>query len=200
MRQLRYVLLAVLWMATLTVLHPGVALAHEQRTIAGKYDVEVGWDREPTYVNQPNAATIYVTRASNHEGIAGLEKTLQLKIAYGGNTPKAFALRPVFTKKGLYLADIIPTKAGSYIFNFVGTIEDTPVDEKFESGPGRFDDVMAVDQLEFPQAALDGQTLASDLKAARDEANTARLLAMGGLVTGILGLIVGGVALVRRKG
>jgi hypothetical protein len=187
-------------MAALVSLHPQVALAHEQRTIAGKYDVEVGWDREPAYVNQPNAATIYVTRASNHEGIAGLEKTLQVKIAYGGNAPKAFALRPVFTKKGLYMADIIPTRAGSYIFNFVGAIEDTQVDEKFESGPGRFDDVMAVDQLEFPQAAPDGQTLANDLKAAHDEANTARVLALGGLVTGILGLVVGGVALLRRKG
>jgi hypothetical protein len=200
MRQLRYVLFTVLWMATLVILHPRVALAHEQRTIAGKYDVEVGWDREPTYVNQPNAATIYVTRASNHEGIAGLEKTLQLKIAYGGNTPKEFVLRPVFTKKGLYMADIIPTKAGSYVFNFVGTIEDTRIDEKFESGPGRFDDVMAVDQLEFPQAAPDSQALANDLKAARDEASTARWLGLGGLVTGILGLIVSGVALGRRKG
>ena len=198
MRQLRGLLCLVLSGVVLFLLWPGVALAHEQRTIAGKYDVEVGWDKEPTLVNQPNAATIYVTRASNNEGIAGLEKTLKLKIAFGGNEPKEFALRPIFTKKGLYMADVIPTRSGSYIFEFVGTIEDTAVDEKFESGPGRFNDVAALDSMQIPSASAD--SLAADVQAARREADTARLLAIGGLVTGILGIIVGGVALTRRKG
>src|SRR5262245_29759810 len=118
MRQLRGLLLLTLSALVLLLLRPGVALAHEQRTIAGKYDVEVGWNTEPTQVNQPNAATIYVTRASNNEGIGGLDKTLKLKIAFGGNEPREFPLRPIFTKKGFYMADIIPTKSGSYIFEF----------------------------------------------------------------------------------
>ena len=62
----------------------------------------------------------------------------------------------------------------------------------------RFDDVAAIDQLQIPVAGSD--SIASDLKTARDEASAARLLALVGLTTGILGLVVSGVALTRRKG
>lgn len=177
----------------------GSALAHETRTIAGKYEVEVGWETEPAYVNQPNAATILIRRAGSSEPVEGVEKTLKFKIAFGGNEPKEFPLRASFQKRGYYTAELIPTRMGDYIFQFVGTIEGTPVDEKFESGPGRYETITSTENLQFPQAVPDTITLLGELKAARDEATTARTLAIVGIITGLLGTIVGVVAMVRKR-
>ncbi|MEP7287655.1 MAG: hypothetical protein ABI947_18020 [Chloroflexota bacterium] len=120
---------------------PIIVLAHVPRTIAGKYDVEVGWDKEPTYAAERNAASIQINRIGTEDGVDGVEKTLKVNIASGGNTPKEYILRAT-NKKGYYLADFTPPQAGSYIFTFVGTIEETAVNERFESGPGRFDDAI----------------------------------------------------------
>ena len=186
-------------MISLALVLPRLALAHEQRTIAGKYDVEVGWDREPTLVNEPNAASIQIYKAGTQTPVEGVEKSLTVKIAFGGNTPKDFQLHSVEDKKGYYLADLIPTRMGSYIFTFVGDIEGTAVNERFESGPGRFDDVVSLDSLQFPQAVPDNTAMAVQLKAAQDDASSARILAIAGIVVGVLGLVVGGVALFSRR-
>ena len=178
---------------------PKAALAHEQRTIAGKYDVEVGWDREPALVNQPNAASIQIYKTGTQVAVEGVEKSLTVKIAFGGNEPKEFQLHSVVDKKGYYLADLIPTRTGSYIFTFVGDIEGTAVNERFESGPGRFDDVTSLDTLQFPQTVPDNTAMAADVQAARDDASRSQLLAIVGIVVGALGLVVGGVALFARR-
>jgi hypothetical protein len=176
-----------------------IVLAHETRTIAGKYEVEVGWEKEPAYANQPNAATILVRRVGSGEPVEGVEKTLKFKIAFGGNESKEFPLRASFQKRGFYTAELIPTRMGNYIFQFVGTIEDTPVDEKFESGPGRYEPVTGQQDLQFPQAAPDTITLMSELNTVRDEVNTARTMAIVGIVVGLLGTIIGVVATVRKR-
>src|SRR5258708_4739725 len=178
---------------------PRLALAHEQRTIAGKYDVEVGWDREPTLVNEPNAASIQIYKAGTQTPVEGVEKSLTVKIAFGGNTPKDFQLHSVEDKKGYYLADLIPTQTGSYIFTFVGDIEGTAVNERFESGPGRFDDVVSLDSLQFPQTVPDNTAMAVQLKAAQDDASSARILAIVGIVIGVIGVVIGGAALFSRR-
>ncbi len=177
----------------------GVARAHERRTIGGKYDVEVGWDKEPAYVNQPNAATITIYKAGTQDAVAGVEKTLKVRIAFGGGEAKEFPLRASFSKKGQYTADLVPTRAGSYIFTFVGDIGETPVNEKFESGPGRFDDVDGMEALQFPQPAPDPLTLANQVKAAQSDATNARLFGIIGIAAGVIGVIVGGVALATRR-
>ena len=51
---------------------PTSALAHERRTIGnGKYDVVVGWDVEPAFLGQKNAASIRISKAGSSpaEGI-----------------------------------------------------------------------------------------------------------------------------------
>jgi len=60
---------------------PSVSLAYERRTIAaGKYDLVVGWDTEPPFVNQKNAAGIRISRAGTNpsQPVTGAEKTLKL--------------------------------------------------------------------------------------------------------------------------
>ena len=180
----------------LLILSPIVVRAHEHRTIAGGYDVLVGWDKEPPLVDQLNAASIAVTK--NGQPVAGLEKTLKVNIAFGGNTPKEFPLTPSITQPGYYTVPIIPTRTGDYIFTFVGTIEGNQVNERFESGPNTFDAVDNGSDLQFPQAAPDAVALANQVAAAQMDAATARTIGIVGAVIGVLGLIAGGVALLRR--
>src|SRR5207248_8865265 len=104
--------LAVLWLA------PGSALAHERRTIAnGKYDVVVGWDVEPAYVDMKNGAGIRIMDAGTTNPVSGAETTLKLQIRQGAST-QPFALRAVFGQNGYYVADIVPTRDGEYQWLF----------------------------------------------------------------------------------
>src|SRR5689334_18684235 len=103
---------------------PTTSLAHERRSVAGgKYDLVVGWDTEPAYVNQGNAAGIRISKAGTNpaEPVLGAEKTLQLQIRQGGQT-RQLALRTVFGQPGYYVADLVPTRAGDYVFTFSGTL------------------------------------------------------------------------------
>lgn len=179
---------------------PGSAFAHERRTIGnGKYDVVVGFDKEPAFVNQVNAASIRIMHAGTEDAVEGVDQTLKVDIASGGNQPREFPLRAVFGQKGYYVAHFIPTKTGSYIFTFTGNIEGTPINERFESGPGRFNDVEAVDNIQVPQGASDPLTSSKQVKAVQDEVGSARMLAIAGLATGVIGIVVGGSALVVSR-
>jgi hypothetical protein len=170
-----------------------VAFAHEHRTIAGKYDVVVGWNTEPAFANQTNGALIIVYKAGTKDPVEGVEKTLKVDVAAGGGAPKTFELRADDDRPGYYIADLIPTRTGSYIFTFKGKIESTDVNEVFESGPNRFDDVADNSALQVPQASGSNQ-----IAALQSDLNTARMLGGAGLVAGILGIAVGALAL-RRK-
>src|ERR1700738_970317 len=112
---------------------PTAAFAHEQRPIAGgKYDVVVGWDVEPAYLNEKNGATIRISQAGSTPAVPveGADKTLKVQIRQGAQN-KEFALRAVFGQTGYYTADIVPTRAGDYVWTFVGTINADQVNEKF---------------------------------------------------------------------
>jgi len=79
---------------------PGTALAHERRTVAsGKYDVVVGWDVEPAYVDMKNGAGIRIMNAGATTPVTGADKTLKLAIRQGAST-QTFPLRAVFGQDG----------------------------------------------------------------------------------------------------
>ncbi len=179
---------------------PAMALAHERRDIGdGKYTAVVGWDAEPALQNEVNAASIRILRAGTEEGVEGLESTLTLRIAFGGGQAREFKLRPAFRDPGYYLADIVPTRAGAYIWTLSGTIEGTQIDETFESGPGRFDDITSTEPLQFPVAQPDPSAAVADAQAARADAASARTLGIAGIVVGALGLLVAAVALFLHR-
>ncbi|MBI4319350.1 MAG: hypothetical protein HY675_12740 [Chloroflexi bacterium] len=188
-------LVGALFALALTV---GGASAHERRTLVGKYDVVVGWDKEPAFVNQQNAASIRIFKAGTQDPVQGVEKTLKVRIAFGGGEPKEFSLRAVFGQQGYYVVDLFATRAGRYIWTFVGDIEGTPVNEQFESGPGRFNDVTGIEELQFPQPVPDPLAMASEVRAAQNDAASARILAIVGIAAGLAGLAVGGLALSGR--
>src|SRR5437762_14119527 len=98
-------------LAVLVAILPSVVLAHERRTIGnGKYDIVVGWDLEPAYVNQHNATGIRISKVgtSPDEPVTGAEKTLKLQLRQGSQT-RTFDLRAVFGQPGYYVADLVPT-------------------------------------------------------------------------------------------
>ena len=170
------------------------AAAHERRTV-GPYTFVVGWSAEPAYLGQLNALDLTVTETSTTKAVDGLEKTLKAEVIAGGGS----AVRPLtivsrFGQPGKYQAQFVPTKVGDYTFHLTGMVGTTAIDEKFESGPSRFDGVEDIASLQFPKSLPSTSDLASKL----DDANTKLTVAIGlGAVALILS--VASLVLARRR-
>lgn len=193
-------------LALAALVAPGSASAHERRDIVGgKYQAVVGFLTEPAYQGQVNGLDLTVTSktekdaAGNARPIEGLEKTLKAQVMVGGGKTLDLTLQARFNMPGKYAAYFQPTVAGQYTYRVYGTINGENLDEKFESGPGRFGDVEPIAPLQFPvQVATDPADLQAQLDAAKSAANTARSIAIIGIVVGVLGFAVGAAALLRR--
>lgn len=195
-RVYRVWLAAILAASLFAILLPTAVLAHQHRPV-GPYQLEVGFITEPPLVGERTGVYFRVTNATNDEPVEGVERTVRVAVAFGGGQPRDFALRALETK-GDYTADLIPTRAGAYVFRFTGEIDGTKIDETFESGPGRFDDVVAADTLQFPEVVPSAVELRDQLAAARARADQAWLIAVVGGAVGVLGAVVGAFALVRH--
>jgi len=176
---------------------PAPALAHERREV-GKYVLVVGFNDEPALQGEPNGAQITVSVPSEGDRrVEGLAESLKVGVAAGGGQPRDFPLRAVFGQPGRYVADFIPTRPGAYIFSFSGSIEGTALSERFESGPARFDEVKAVEAMQFPETVPPGNEVARVARGASERAAAAeaaaegaRGLAIAGLAVGMLGILV----------
>lgn len=175
------------------------ASAHERRTV-GPYSFLVGWLNEPALQGEPNAATVEVTdtRATPAKAVEGLESTLKVSVTAGGLT-RAFTgdLRAVEETPGLYALDFIPTAAGSYTFKITGKVGSLDVNETFESGPGRFDDVVPQQDVQYPTTVPVAGDLAARLSDLQSTADRAQALAVAAVVIAIVLPIV--LALTRRS-
>ena len=184
----------------LAFLFPAAALAHEKRTV-GTFTFLVGFVNEPTIQGEPNGLDLTITDAQG-KPVVGAEKTLKVAIAYGGGTPKDLPLIPSDEVPGKYNASVIPTKAGTYSFIFSGSLNGQSINQTFESGPGRFDDVVAPSTLEFPvtvpaTADLAQQTQAADATA-QAALQRATLFGLAGIAVGVVGVVLAVVALISR--
>jgi len=180
---------------------PTTALAHERRPVAGRYQLVVGFLTEPAISGQMNGIDLRVTSSGDSRPVEGLEKTLKAEIGEGGARTMPLELQARFGQPGSYVAYFIPTREGRYGFHLSGAIDGAAVDESFESGPGRFDDVRSAQQLQFPDKLPDAGTAAAQVESARAEAALARTLALVGLAVGLAGLAVGAtvLAMLRRS-
>ena len=170
-------------------LNTNVALGHERRAV-GPYTFVVGWINEPSYVNLLNSLDLTVTETSGGKAVEGLDKTLKADVTFGGSSqaqPLSLAAR--FGQPGKYTGYVLPTKVGDYTFHITGTVGTTSIDEKFESGPGRFGTIESTDALQYPAKLISN----SDLAARLDQLQT---LVLAGIAVGVLALIVsiGGLA------
>jgi hypothetical protein len=169
-----------------------VALGHERRVV-GPYTFVVGWLNEPAYVNLLNSLDLTVTETSGAKAVEGLEKTLKADLTFGGTTtaqPLTLAAR--FGLPGKYSGYVLPTRVGDYTFHITGTVGTMNIDEKFESGPGRFGSIESTDPLQYPQKLVSN----ADLAARLDQLQT---LVIAGIVLGGLALLASAAGLVMRR-
>jgi hypothetical protein len=159
------------------------AAAHESRTV-GPYTFVVGWINEPALVGQSNGLDLTVTETADASPVEGLEKTLQAEVIIGGGAKtRGLTLEPDGDQPGHYTSGFVPTRVGDYTFHISGTAGTTKIDERFESGPNRFDAVADIVSLEFP----DQVPSASDLAAQLADANSKLTIA---IALGALALII----------
>lgn len=201
----------LLAVATAVAVHPDAASAHERRTV-GKYSFVVGWIVEPALANEPNGVDLRITDTTTSQPVDGAAPTLKVELIQG-SAVKEVALRARFGVPGGYTADIIPTKSGAYNFHFSGTINGDAIDEKFESGPGRYNDVEDPSKIQFPATSavtapsndqvsqivrqVNAQELA--LNEALETARTARTIGYAGALIGLIGLAAAAFSLTRSK-
>jgi hypothetical protein len=195
------------------------AEAHEHRVVAG-HSVVVGWLDEPTYAGFKNGVQVFVNeppRNGEEEGAPVEDASLEVEVLFGGEDAGGsvgpLPLEPAFDSPGEYNATVIPTRPGQYTFHITGTIDDEAVDEFFTSGPDTFSEVGDPAEVEFPvqdpsrgqlaEAVQGAQGQADELRSTvedvQEAADTARLLAILGLVVGVIGLVVAGAAFARRR-
>lgn len=172
-----------------------LALGHEQRQV-GKYTLEVGWRDEPALEGMLNAVQVEVKETATGQGVEGSEKTLRVVVSFGGGI-QTFepVIEPVFGQAGTYAGAIIPTRSGDYLFRVTGKIGQQNVDERFESGPGRFDVVRSPSTLQFPDQAGTAGALGREQRATREIAEQTRLIAIGGLTLAIVSVALALLAL-----
>src|SRR5688500_1011999 len=168
------------------------AEAHERRDL-GPYQVVVGWLAEPAFAGVANAVDLRVTdtRTTPPRNVEGLEKTLTVEVFQGGSTtPFRASFRTRFGVPGAYAADVLPTREGNYRFVIKGKIETLDVNETFESGPGRFDEIRPVTALQYPDKVPTGVELARTLEDIRSTGEQVRIIAILALVIALAALAV----------
>ena len=108
----------------------------------------------------------------------------QLQIRQGSQT-RQFPLRAVFGQPGYYVADVVPTRAGDYVWTFSGSVGSDQVNEAFDTADGKFAPVSASDAIEFPIAAPDPEQAALQLQSAEALGQRALLVAYVGVALGV---------------
>lgn len=171
----------------------GTAAAHETRTV-GPYTFEVGWVIEPAIVGGLNGLFLAVSDSAGRP-VVGLATTVRAEVIAGGGArrmPLDLAADP--DHAGQYTAPLTPTRTGDYIFHLSGTVGTTTIDERFESGPNRFDSVADASALQFPDKIPSNGDLVSKLEDAN--AKVVIALALGAVA---LVLSVASLTLARRR-
>jgi hypothetical protein len=193
------------------------ALAHEERPV-GAYHFVVGWGDEPAYAGSKNSVQLILATEAG-KPVTNLGDSLKVQVIFGKQQTElpfepAFDVEEGFGTPGDYRAWIIPTAPGTYTFHLFGGIGKQKVDERFTSGPTTFDDIADPAAVEFPTKVPTGPELAGRLdreiprvnaaiasarSQAEDRADTARILAIVGIVIGAMGLLLAVVALIGSR-
>ena len=174
------------------------AAAHERREI-GNYTFVVGFRVEPALQYEVNGIDLRIARKdAAGTPVENLQDALEVTVSAGGKSMPT-KLRAVFRDPGHYTSDFIPTAAGDYVFQIGGTIDGQAIDEKFASGPGRFNPVEAAEALQFPARNAMPDQMAVMLAQAESKANQAQTIAIAGAAAGLIGMALGGLAFARRR-
>ena len=174
---------------------PGLALAHEERAVAG-YAFEVGLIAEPVFVGERSGLEFHVTK--DDKPVSDLETTIKAQVAYGQKT-RDLPLVEREDDPGWYESVFIPTAAGKYTFRLTGTIDGSEIDESFTSSPTGFSEVQEATSGQFPVTLPTAAELSVQAQKGADAASQVVVaLALGGAGL-VVGLIALGVALAGRR-
>jgi hypothetical protein len=211
----------------LAALAAAPASAHTEKK-AGRYSFVVGFGTEPAYAGQPNSMQVIISRDGKPAtDLGGQLDGLMGHAYYGGKAdPKAEnAMMPLeahfgdgWGTPGDYRSFFVPSQAGAYTFSLKGKVGAQKVNLVIPSGPKTFGDVndpakTALPAVKDPSTAQLAQRLDREAtrgnatvaaataaqRDAEDAAGQARMLAIGGLLVGAAGLVVGGLALARSR-
>jgi hypothetical protein len=191
----------------LLILAAGPARAHEHRRV-GNVDMVVGWGSEPTYAGYLNAAEIALNvpgPSEDEEGPPISDAVLEVEVLFGDESSTTstgpLPMEEAFSEPGVFGADLIPTRPGTYTFHFTGTVAGQEVDEVFTSGEDTFSDVDVPADIQFPEKDPTAGELADSVQrlSTRSEDaggnSTALWIAIG---SGVVALIALGIALRKR--
>ena len=207
----------------LAALAAAPASAHTEKQ-AGRYSFVIGFGTEPAYAGQPNSMQVIISRDGKPATDLGDQlEGLMGHAYYGGKVdPKLEnAMMPLeahfgdgWGTPGDYRSFFVPSQAGTYTFVLRGKLGDQKVNLAVPSGPKTFGDVNDPAKASFPgvkdpttaelaqrldrEATRLNGTVAAARRAAEDTASQARMLALGGILIGIVGLVVAGLAWGRR--
>ena len=108
----------------------------------GNYTIEAGWSIEPPLINNLNDVVIFIFE--NDSPVRNAMKDLSININYGGINKKLNFV-PSEESAGQYLADIIPSKLGTYSINLKGVIGTQNINNDIQ-----IEDVEDVKKFTFP--------------------------------------------------
>jgi hypothetical protein len=121
------------------------AAAHETRTV-GPFDVTIGWGNEPPLTGLPNSIDVVVARVDRAPLAASA--SLAVEVVFGTarvTLPLAGGGAP-----GLFRAEIVPTRAGTYSFHITGKIGSDNLDVVSGCSGETFDCVADGTAVQFP--------------------------------------------------
>jgi len=108
----------------------------------GNYTLEAGWSIEPPLINNLNEIVISVLE--NDSPVRNAMKDISISINYGGINKKLNFI-PSEESAGLYLADLIPSKLGTYSLNLKGAIATQSINNDIQ-----IEEVEDTKKLTFP--------------------------------------------------
>jgi hypothetical protein len=151
---------------------PVPVYAHISKTL-GNFTVEVGWSNEPPLVGEINNAIVQVNKGteSNSTPVRNALSEMYVLVKYGGVT-KTLDFKPSEQSAGLYQAEIIPTRLGSYSLVLNGTLQG----QSIINAEIPLDDVESKQKLSFPDSGNLGEGTNTNTPASSVGAEVERIL------------------------
>ena len=129
----------------LTALLPAAVFAEPVERQAGEYTLTVDWDEDPPYLEDGNAIAVRVTDAAGRP-VTGLEDELLLEVDITVDPvtrTSTLDVRRSFDEPGVYEGVFAPPIIGTYDFRVFGSINGTEIDERFVTGQGLAEVIVA---------------------------------------------------------
>ena len=184
---------------------------------AGDYRLEIGWINEPAVSGETNGIELYISKLDptkefdeqefdKNKGIAGLRKDFRMELVYKDKKINLNVLED-HDVPGKYFGLVDPTLDGYYQINIVGKIGDTIVSKSMH--PSKVENR---EHIEFPvrqneKILSQHETIQSELETIKsrlnsiEENNSNQNLDLGvvGIVTGIAGIVIASIAIIKNK-